>query len=939
MANPLNLSTLASIAAIKNIDDKTSFQRYVKDSGQKDGHDLAFERIKTLGDILELYKKVSTEDSKEKHFFSPSEIFRFEMADTIDNRAQRIRKIKAKEEKCQTIQKHLPIEIVEKLFNIQKIYQGGNYDLKLDYATEFRINDLFKKIFFEYRKSAEFKAFKMELILSDAIKYGNEEIFNFLIDSFSDIELKELFRSRRSLSKYAVETPSEEIFRYLLDRNLIRIDHSNLLFSCFEKCNINKIKQVLAKGADINSMIQICEFPKIASLLNKVIESGNGEAFSLLIENEELYKSLENEDLLKLAIKSPSEKIFSICLDRCLFLISKTNPDDKNNFLTRSLFLTARFGDIQKIKLLLEKGADINATPYDSKTILHQAAKDNDASVVEFLLDCGIAVNSKDRFNRTPLYVAAAANEEKVVELLLKRGADVNIKTKHPFEDKDSALSNAVEAENLEVISVLLKACSEEEIKSVIFKNSTFPKLERFESFLNIFLKRNLNFSPEEFNTLFHRINNHFDNYDEKGNQKLLLKQTTHFSLEDIEKYKLLNYAVLFRDLNLVNFFIKKGADINAILGRDLTPLNISVSSVREEVDIEIIKVLLQNKASVNEIDYFGCTPLMVLLLRNDCSPMRNDIFLEKAMKLLFQYNADPKSLSEEQTSTLHAATRLMNIKIIEALIEKGVDVNSKNKGGRTPLHYVFSARRILNEKDIIPIINLLIKKGADVNSKDKKGQTPLHVALANNMGQNVIEALVEKGSDVNSKDKDGLTPFIFAIERDKFELAKKFIEKGADLNAKIDGKPLLINLIKKGDENRFQSYFNYNIRKTKTLLELGFDVNAKDDKNNTAKTKTLLELGFDVNAKDDKNNTALYYAVLNKKNDLIELLLNNKAKVDIKTIRAAQNFEIQKKLTQIYFSQNKSKVIIPALLVGSLGLTAVYGAYSLYNSRSDQQA
>ena len=92
------------------------------------------------------------------------------------------------------------------------------------------------------------------------------------------------------------------------------------------------------------------------------------------------------------------------------------------------------------------------------------------------------------------------------------------------------------------------------------------------------------------------------------------------------------------------------------------------------------------------------------------------------------------------------------------------------------------------------------LDKGANVNAKDKNGLTPLHEAAF--YGQNEIaELLIAKGADVNAKDVYGATPLDWAEEvneADSSELkaAKKEI---ADLLRKHELNQLMPRLVQHG--------------------------------------------------------------------------------------------------------------------------------------------
>lgn len=101
---------------------------------------------------------------------------------------------------------------------------------------------------------------------------------------------------------------------------------------------------------------------------------------------------------------------------------------------TKSLHRAARDGDIEQVRLLIAKGADVNAKIQGiGETALHLAAKRGDKDVAELLIDKGADVNVKDNSGYTPLYRAASslievsiAGRKDVADLLIARGAVVS---------------------------------------------------------------------------------------------------------------------------------------------------------------------------------------------------------------------------------------------------------------------------------------------------------------------------------------------------------------------------------------------------------------------------------------------------------------------------------------------------------------------------------
>lgn len=153
---------------------------------------------------------------------------------------------------------------------------------------------------------------------------------------------------------------------------------------------------------------------------------------------------------LYLAMREESWKVATALLAHPATRVDATTPADET-----PLMMAAMRGNAEWAQRLLDRGAALNRAGW---TPLHYAASGTSgtsAAVVKLLLDRGAAIDAPSPNRSTALMMAARYGPQEAAELLLARGADPKLRN-----DRDLTAADFARSAGRESLAVLLQAAA-----------------------------------------------------------------------------------------------------------------------------------------------------------------------------------------------------------------------------------------------------------------------------------------------------------------------------------------------------------------------------------------------------------------------------------------------------------------------------------------------
>lgn len=277
----------------------------------------------------------------------------------------------------------------------------------------------------------------------------------------------------------------------------------------------------------------------------------------------------------------------------------------------------------------------------------------------------------------------------------------------------------------------------------------------------------------------------------------------------------------------------------NAIIGGK----NCKDMSFKQLKELFIIKIKLYEK-TVNEI-----------LLDND----------NKKYKILYNNAKITKEISE---------TSMVDVDKVEKMLNKLSYLDLYFEGRYSNSNLNLMSLAVLGRD--YHIIDLLIKKGSDINSKNNEGNTPLLIALSYiRVPQKMFDYLITKNADIFAKNNENNTALIIAAELGEYEIVQYLVKNGLNVNDQNDQGNVALGI----------AFYNYFI--SKYLIDNGTNINHQNKKgstllmlafaaNNMANiAQYLINKGADLYIKDNEGNTVFDRALKEIKGNRTERICN----------------------------------------------------------------
>jgi ankyrin repeat protein len=440
-----------------------------------------------------------------------------------------------------------------------------------------------------------------------------------------------------------------------------------------------------------------------------------------------------------------------------------------HEILKNSMFLNVavsnNYSDI--VRVLIDKGAKINAQDDKGSTLLHIAALNGSQDVVKLLTAKGALLDTQDDKRDTPLHKAIINKNQEIAQMLIQLGANTNLTNddgKNPYE---LAYENGwIDERPGSTIAAQFhyKAKKNAIVKSNSTLDKRLPDIPEEECVVKQYTSSALTTGIAEKKKFSDFQNLWYDKDSTEESLKITLHSLiTHgFSLN-----QLYCFSTFSRDSD---YFAKNFGVVIKILADD----NIKFHAAHNDINAFFISFLVNYYTiHLKDIHSSSCGDTLI-------DEVNGKAIVLKCIESLKETESGVNLLDDEKTTPLASAVKTQRLDIIQILIDAGADVDLKTHyvdDLKTPL--ILAIESFYSDE----IVELLLKNNANPNITNEKGNTPLILAIKQCNSAKMVKLLLKNNANPNVKNAEGDIPLILAVTRGDVEIVRLLLQYEAAID------------------------------------------------------------------------------------------------------------------------------------------------------------
>ena len=669
----------------------------------------------------------------------------------------------------------------------------------------------------------------------EACEEGNlNEVKKFIKEGYDVNKINQRSFVPRTLLMYAAGEGRFDVVNYLIDHgadvNKRAFNLRTALYYASERGHLKVVETLLSKGAEID----VGDFVRCTPLM-LAAEMGHIDISLYLVDH---CADVNKKDRHKrTALHYASERGDLKVVEALHSKGTEIDVEDKDH--CTPLMLAAGRGHIDILLYLIDHGADVNKKDGRKRTALHYASERGDLKVVKAVLNNSAKIDVEDEDRCTPLILASGREHIDILLYLIDHGADVDKK----FGRKRTALHYASERGELKVVEALLSKGAEIDEED---KDRCTPLLlaaERRHIDILLYLidhGADVNKNDGRKRTALHYAS-------ERGDFKVveaLLRRGAEIDVEDRDYCTPLMLAAEKRRIDILLYFIVHSADVNKKDYRKRTALHYA----SERGDLKVIEALLSKGAEIDVEDEDHRTPLMLAAEKR-----HDDISL-----FLIDHGTDVKKVDGRKRTALHYASEGGDLKVVEALLSKGAEIDVEDEDHCAPLilavedqkfdvmcrlikadanvkqlvdyyseegsylgryHLLLALSYAINNNHIAEA-GVLITNGVGVEGElDINPPRTVLTLSAENGHDSLVRNLILQGVNVNYQDGRGCSALHFAVSSNHIQCGILLVEAGADLRLENRDSRTPLDLASKELKDAINQTLSFNTKKTVCVI------------------------------------------------------------------------------------------------------------------------